>query len=192
VYDVCVLEIEVSSSLYVFGQHLDELVDEQGFVYVKIGRSTSPKIRLKNVQNGCPFKLQLMFQHAGAGWREHQAHWLVDKYRVNGEWFAIPPSALLELLETLTQLCKQDDQGQEVASVELFTWEEIDAELDAVEDSDIASIVTIFEKHRTKLLVVDGQKERVTVSSFARHIGMPRHTFDSWVAIAEAQSRQTA
>lgn len=66
--------------------------------------------------------------------------------------------------------------------MELYTWSKITQELDEIEEQDIAAIVTIFKKHRGRLLIVDGHKERVTVSSFARHINMPRHTFDSWVS----------
>lgn len=66
------------------------------------------------------------------------------------------------------------------------TWSEIDEELDKIEEQDIVAIVAVFEKHKGELLVVDGHKERVTVSSFARHIDMPRHAFDSWVALGES------
>jgi hypothetical protein len=69
-------------------------------------------------------------------------------------------------------------------TVKFPTWSVIDAELDRIERDDISGLVSVFLAHRNQLLLVDGRKERVTVSSFSRHIGMPRHTFDSWLRTA--------
>jgi hypothetical protein len=75
--------------------------------------------------------------------------------------------------------------------MEFSTWEEIDAELDLIEQGDMQAVVAVFEKHRAELLIENGRRVRVTVTSFARHIDMPRHTLDSWVAMA-AMERESA
>ncbi len=76
--------------------------------------------------------------------------------------------------------------------MEFPTWANVDVELDLVEVDDIRGLVSVFLAHRNRLLLVNGKKERVTVSSFSRHIGMPRHTFASWLRMAEMNQRETA
>lgn len=76
--------------------------------------------------------------------------------------------------------------------MEFPTWSEIDAELDLIEKGDIFGLVAVFQTYRSKLLVVDGKKSRVNVSSFSQHIGMPRHAFSSWLRTVESQQQKTA
>jgi hypothetical protein len=76
--------------------------------------------------------------------------------------------------------------------MELLTWGTIDAELDRIEEGDIDALVAVFLTHRNRPLASFGRRERVTVSSFARHIELPRHTFDSYVRLVESSERETA
>lgn len=55
---------------------------------IKIGRSTNPKKRLKDLQSGSPYELRLLIVLEGQGWREKILHSLLKEWVCFGEWFS--------------------------------------------------------------------------------------------------------
>lgn len=67
-----------------------------GFIYVfanhfsgvcKIGFTTNPTNRLKQVQTGCPYKLEIILVIKGSIKTERALHKKYKKFKTNGEWF---------------------------------------------------------------------------------------------------------
>jgi hypothetical protein len=59
----------------------------------KIGASDYPPRRLRELQTGSPFKLNLEFVGATEGFAykiEAEAHFMLHQHRVEGEWFVVP------------------------------------------------------------------------------------------------------
>lgn len=56
---------------------------------VKIGFSKDPIERVKSLQTGCPFPIELFHQSRGTREDETKLHKLYTDLRVNGEWFKI-------------------------------------------------------------------------------------------------------
>ena len=59
---------------------------------VKIGMSVNTGTRLKQIQTGCPFPVEIIktCQRTGcAGEAERFLHGALEEYRTNGEWFAL-------------------------------------------------------------------------------------------------------
>jgi len=74
----------------------------------KVGRSSDPKRRIRDLQVGSPFKLRLILVVKGQGWRERAVHRALQGYRsqgtYKGEWFTEPglsslPDDLYALLD---------------------------------------------------------------------------------------------
>lgn len=70
--------------------------DNRGFVYVfanffsgvcKIGFTKNPLNRLKQVQTGCPYKLEIVLVINGSVKVEKALHRKYKKFKTNGEWF---------------------------------------------------------------------------------------------------------
>jgi len=65
----------------------------------KIGRSSDPKRRLRDLQVGSPYQLRLILVLEEQGWREYAVHDALQGYRTQGlnkgEWFAEPGLASL-------------------------------------------------------------------------------------------------
>lgn len=77
----------------------------------------------------------------------------------------------------------------------IVTWANIDAELDQVEEGDTDGVVAVFQKFNGMPMAPsqEGDKwTRVSVSSFSRHIGMPRHTFNKLVVMYRHREKETA
>lgn len=56
----------------------------------KIGISTNPDKRLKQLQTGCPYKLSILAIVKGMDYEsERNLHKRYSEYRINGEWFRI-------------------------------------------------------------------------------------------------------
>lgn len=57
---------------------------------IKIGRSSDPEARLRNLQTGCPYEIRLILVVPNAGHREAKLHRYLRTYRTRaheGEWF---------------------------------------------------------------------------------------------------------
>ncbi len=74
----------------------------------KVGRSSDPKRRLRDLQVGSPFKLKIILVVEGMGWRERKVHAALHGFRsqgtYQGEWFIEPglgslPDDLYERLD---------------------------------------------------------------------------------------------
>lgn len=77
------------------------VIHEEGTALYKIGRSWSPWNRRKQLQEGAGRPLHLLREmyHYDCLTLERELHKRYKKYRVRGEWFALPSSILQALLE---------------------------------------------------------------------------------------------
>lgn len=68
---------------------------------IKVGVSNNPKKRLKTFQTSCPYELYIasLFKTDKAYDVEKQVHWLLDCFRISGEWFKINPDKLESILK---------------------------------------------------------------------------------------------
>ena len=57
------------------------------FGFVKIGYSKDVRKRLKQIQTGCPFELDIIARFPGTVAIEKSLHDKYDEYRLRGEWF---------------------------------------------------------------------------------------------------------
>lgn len=57
--------------------------------YTKIGKADEPEKRLKELQTGCPEKLEIKLVIDGGEDKERMLHKALNKYRYRGEWFQI-------------------------------------------------------------------------------------------------------
>lgn len=64
---------------------------------IKVGRSSEPRRRLKQLQTGSPHRLRLLIVAVDAGFREREMHKRMKekRARADGEWFTV--GALTEL-----------------------------------------------------------------------------------------------
>ena len=72
---------------------------------VKVGFSFNPAKRAADLQTGCPFRLQVLYQRAARNikdaWQHEQIfHDVHRASRLVGEWFSIDAAAAIELLDT--------------------------------------------------------------------------------------------
>lgn len=77
----------------------------------------------------------------------------------------------------------------------VVTWADVDADLDKVEEGDIEGLVAVFQTFNGLPMSPSqdsGKWTRVSVSSFSRHIGMPRHKFNKLVIMARLNEKETA
>jgi hypothetical protein len=66
------------------------------YEYCKIGFSTSPEKRLKSIQTSSPEKTEVFFTVNGCRKHEKKAHFILDQYRTNGEWFKCTPQIAVD------------------------------------------------------------------------------------------------
>ena len=59
---------------------------------VKIGVTSNPDKRLKQMQTDCPYRVQFVFlqEWAGAWGVERRVHAMIESHRGIGEWFTLP------------------------------------------------------------------------------------------------------
>ena len=68
----------------------------------KIGRSMNPRDRTAAVVGACPVLARLLaIGAAGTGEAERELHVLFRKFRARGEWFALQPTHVSELLRAM-------------------------------------------------------------------------------------------
>ena len=84
-------DISLTGSLWVYAIQCHE--------FVKIGVANDVKKRLASLQSGCPYELTLLAQWhtSDAGRVEDELHELLDKYRIRGEWFELPPNIVASI-----------------------------------------------------------------------------------------------
>lgn len=74
--------IEVIMGLYIIGNNSQKIC--------KIGVSDNPQKRLKSIQTGCPYKVNILSHYPELGYdTEKDLHKRFKKYRMQGEWFRI-------------------------------------------------------------------------------------------------------
>jgi hypothetical protein len=80
----------------------------------KVGRSSNPERRLRDLQVGSPFELRLILVVEGQGWRERKVHAALHGYRsqgtYKGEWFIEPGLSMLP------------DDLYDMLDLEMVTW----------------------------------------------------------------------
>lgn len=69
--------------------------------YTKIGKADDPEKRLKELQTGCPEKLEIKLVIDGGEDKEKMLHKALNKYRYRGEWFQINFKYNEELIEEI-------------------------------------------------------------------------------------------
>lgn len=67
------------------------VIGAPGLPHVKIGTSTDPKARLRQLQPGSPFPLSILWSVPGGITLERHLHDRLTAYRAHGEWFDITP-----------------------------------------------------------------------------------------------------
>lgn len=92
------------------GQHL-YIAQSHTTGAFKVGRSSKPERRLRDLQVGSPFKIKLILVVEGMGWRERKVHAALRGYSSQGlhagEWFIEP--GLASLPDDLYDLLDLDD-----------------------------------------------------------------------------------
>jgi hypothetical protein len=81
--------------LYFFGQQTS--ASEYG--PIKIGVSSDPRARLKQVQTGSPHEVWIMGVWPDCPYTEEEIHQMFAHYRMHGEWFR-PEQDLIDLIFT--------------------------------------------------------------------------------------------
>lgn len=66
--------------------------------YYKIGFAKNPNSRLSGVQTGCPVKVELVWATNGCRAVEKKTHYILQKFKSNGEWFCC---SLIEAQEAI-------------------------------------------------------------------------------------------
>jgi len=85
--------------------------------YTKIGKADEPKKRLKELQTGCPEKLEIKLVIDGGEDKERMLHKALNKYRFRGEWFHINFNYNEELIEEILYLHKKLNGEKRVVKV---------------------------------------------------------------------------
>ena len=89
----------------------DNLPSRHGFIYiigvhdfVKVGIAYNVKVRITNLQVGCPYELKLLASWATENARrdERRMHALWKKHEVRGEWFKVPIGELYAAINAET------------------------------------------------------------------------------------------
>lgn len=98
-----------TSYLYVIGG--------SGLPHVKIGISTNPQARLKQLQPGSPVRLEVLWKVPGDNWLEQLVHSHLGEYRAHGEWFDLTslgdPAAVVEDAVRAIQVVQPAPQAEE-------------------------------------------------------------------------------
>lgn len=67
--------------------------------FVKIGFTTDLALRVRNLQPGSPYRLELLAFRRGAAMSDERAyHRTFRRHRVEGEWFRLAPEVKAEIL----------------------------------------------------------------------------------------------
>lgn len=94
----------------------------------KIGYSISPKVRLQALQTGSFAKLKLIKTFETLLPREDEIylHWLMDKYRIHGEWFQLPKT----VTKNLSWFKSFSNEEKDCSAITKLMEGELDNELD--------------------------------------------------------------
>lgn len=83
--------------------------NEPGYIYIirangliKIGKSSEPDSRVKQLQTAMPYEIELLFkvQTDDMTWLERETHWALQEHRIRGEWFDVTPEQAQAAIET--------------------------------------------------------------------------------------------
>lgn len=68
--------------------------------FIKVGFShNSPDKRLRSIQTGCPYKVEILIVKEGASALEGMLHGHLKEFRVQGEWFIFSPECEKKVYE---------------------------------------------------------------------------------------------
>jgi len=91
------------------------------FDLFKIGSAANPRARLGGIQVGCPFEITLLAVFTGGSDLEGALQGRLRKLHVRGEWYRIPGSDPIAVIETLVEELKK--KSQHLADVRrVDTW----------------------------------------------------------------------
>lgn len=62
--------------------------------FYKIGYATNPQQRLKDLQTGCPYELNIVLEFPGGFCKEQEIHEFHKNSLVRGEWYNLTPMAV--------------------------------------------------------------------------------------------------
>ena len=88
--------------------------------FMKIGKTKCLESRIKNIQNGCPHKINDVFiitseyEEEIIG-LEHYIHYSLKKYKMTGEWYSVTPNFVCMFCTELSRINSND-----------FTFDEIE------------------------------------------------------------------
>lgn len=112
----------MSAFIYVIG-HVDGPV--------KVGVSNNPAARIKELQVGCHFTLQLMYQRqcksrSEAFRREKEFHAVYAEQRMSGEWFNVDSELAIEGVNTSFEIDEYREQEEiwewQAAQLSIWPW----------------------------------------------------------------------
>ena len=69
--------------------------------FYKVGTADKVEQRLKNLQDSCPFEIELIYWNPSRGDEEREIHKILKQYNTRGEWFSVNPHST----EILTGVC---------------------------------------------------------------------------------------
>ena len=88
------------------------ILQSHGSGDIKVGRSSDPRRRLREIQTGSPRRLRIILHAPGLGHREKEIHRRMlgrsTRTRGDGEWFEV--GALAELPDALYELLGLEDE----------------------------------------------------------------------------------
>lgn len=90
--------------------------------FCKIGRtSKSPYKRLRTLQTGCPFPLQialaLHLPEGAAAFVEERLHGELDAFHIRGEWFRLTRTQIVDLGSRLSRLVGTRPDSERIAQL---------------------------------------------------------------------------
>lgn len=82
------------------------VLNTKGFEFVKIGYAKNLKQRMSNIQNGCPYELNLFICAHAPNFKEVEKylHRYYSEFKARGEWFALGAGELDELQDFFIEL----------------------------------------------------------------------------------------
>lgn len=74
---------------------------------IKIGFTKNLEVRIKSLQQNCPYELELLAHFVGSGYDEKFLHRIFHKERIHGEWFE-PSKSLKSLVREIAAVDRFD------------------------------------------------------------------------------------
>jgi len=117
--------------------------------FMKIGKSKNLEDRIKNIQTGCPHKIEKVFTISSEfdeeiNGVEHYIHYRFRQYNLNGEWYI----ASNDFLKLFVAEFKKINKGE-------FTWNEINSIVHEIHFDSLEILL-----HRHEYVFTEVKKEK--------------------------------